>query len=231
MVQEATAAVAHHHGRVIDPPTGRAAAAQCHDVTVGYIEGAPILTGLSLEVPRTGLVRLHGPNGAGKTTIVEVLSGYLKPWSGRVTIIGEDAGSEAARRNRRVVRTAPALFEYMTVHDHLAVFAKTSETPLAVLLDRASALGLDEWLDANAGGLSSGTAKKLWYVLCTAGDPALIVLDEPFNAVDTDGVAVMVDELRGWAKQGRAVLVVCHTLPPGLEFDHTLSVTQAVVSA
>lgn len=214
----------------LETPTGPRPSARCQDVTVGYVEGSPVLSGLSLTVPARGLIRLHGPNGTGKTTIVEVLSGYLRPWSGSVRVGDADASSQAARKTRRVVRTAPALFEYMTVHDHLAVFARANGADLDHLLQRASALGLKEWLDENAGGLSSGTAKKLWYLLCTAGTAALYVLDEPFNAVDGDGVEVMVREIRSWAERGSAVLVVCHTLPPGLDVDGTILVTNDSVS-
>ncbi|MDV3220873.1 ATP-binding cassette domain-containing protein [Intrasporangium sp.] len=191
-------------------------------VTTGYVEGSPVLRDLSLRIPQTGLIRLHGPNGSGKSTVVEIASGYLRPWQGRVMVLDDDATSRHSRSRRRVVRTKPALFEYMTVHDHLAVFAKATGDSLARVLERATALGLDPWLSENAGGLSSGTGKKLWYLMCTTGDADLYLLDEPFNAIDDGGVEAIVDELTEWAAAGRCVVVICHTLPTRLRFDQVI---------
>ncbi|MGL4743526.1 MAG: ATP-binding cassette domain-containing protein [Dermatophilaceae bacterium] len=199
-------------------------------VTAGYLEGAPAVTELSLTIPSSGITRLHGPNGAGKSTVVELLSGYLRPWSGSVTVLGEDAGTARASRYRRVMRTSPALFAQMTVHDHLAVFAKATGEDPQVMRGRASRLGLDAWVDANAGSLSSGSAKKLWYVLCTSGDPRVVIVDEPFNAVDDTGIDTIVEELCRWRSAGRTIVVVCHTVPPGLVVDHMVNLPTATDS-
>jgi ABC-type multidrug transport system ATPase subunit len=188
-------------------------------VTTGYVEGRPVLSQFELAVPRGGLSRLSGPNGTGKSTVVELISGYLRPWAGTVSVLGMPAHSPRARQRRSVVRTQPALYDFMTVRDHLAFFARTLGDERDRLVGRAERLGLAPWFDENARSLSSGTAKKLWYVLCTAGSAELLVLDEPFNAVDSDGVELMVAELTEFAGE-RTVLMVCHTQPSSLRFDH-----------
>jgi ABC-type multidrug transport system ATPase subunit len=193
-------------------------------VTSGYVEGVPIVEDLTLDVPRGGVTRLAGPNGTGKSTVVELISGYLRPWAGSVSVLGHDAGSSAARDVRRVVRTEPALYEYMTVLDHLAFFARVTGDSVERVAARAEALGLAFWFNENARALSSGTAKKLWYVACTAGAADLLVLDEPFNAVDEAAVELMVADLAA-AAADRSVLLVCHTLPRSLTVDHTVALT------
>lgn len=213
-----------HHSRVM----ASSVAVDIRGVTAGYVEDQPVLHGLDLSVPTGGITRLVGPNGTGKSTVVELVSGYLRPWSGTVTLWGMPADSIAVRDARRIVRTAPALYEYMTVRDHLALFAKiTGESP-EVLVERAERLGLARWFDENARALSAGTAKKLWYVLGTAGRPQLYVLDEPFNAVDETATATMVADLMDLAAT-RSVLIVCHAVPAGLLIDQELSIAPKAV--
>lgn len=184
-------------------------------VTAGWVEDHPVLADLDVTVVGPGLTLVTGPNGAGKSTFVELLSGYLRPWSGRVTVNGHDAHTSAARERRRVCRTAPALFGLMTVRDHLALACGRAGAELPEVLERAERLGLGPWLDANAGTLSSGTARKAWYVMCTVGGFDLVALDEPFNALDADAVAIVTEELHAWAAD-RCVVVIAHAPPAGL---------------
>jgi ABC-2 type transport system ATP-binding protein len=88
-------------------------------VTAGYQQGRPVFVDASFSVPSGGLVHVQGPNGSGKSTLMELASGYLRPWSGVVRVGGLAAGSDEARRRRRVCRTQPALYPQMTLHDHL----------------------------------------------------------------------------------------------------------------
>lgn len=191
-------------------------------VTAGYDPDHPVIEDLTDRVPPRGVTRVRGGNGAGKSTLVEVLSGYLPPNQGQVTVGGHAADSAAARRIRRVVRTQPALLPFLTVRDHVALFATAYAIPLEPQLSRAAELGLTPWFDEQAGALSSGTAKKLWYLMCTGGQPDVVVLDEPFNAIDAEGTAVIVRELAEWALQ-RAVILVAHTLPHDLQVDHEIT--------
>ena len=190
-------------------------------VTAGWTQGSPVVRQLTVELERPGITAVTGPNGTGKSTLVELVSGYLRPWEGTVDVGGLPAHAPAARRHRRVCRTAPALFGLMTVRDHLVLAARSAGDDIARQLDRAEALGLAPWLDENAGTLSSGTAKKLWYLFCTAGQFDLVVLDEPFNALDADAIEHVVDEVGRWGAD-RCVLVVAHQPPARLRVDRTI---------
>jgi ABC-type multidrug transport system ATPase subunit len=193
-------------------------------LTAGYVADQPVLRDVSLTVPRRGVTRLGGRNGVGKSTLVEVLSGFLPPLDGEVRVLGRDAGNDDLRGPRRVVRTRPALYPFMTVRDHLAVACRARGADRSMTEERAVRLGLEPWLDENASTLSSGTAKKAWHVLSTVGEAELFILDEPFNAVDEAGVEAMVEEVHGWARSA-AVLVVCHTVPPALRVDQECDLT------
>lgn len=193
-------------------------------VTAGYVNGRAVVTDLSFTVERPGVVQLTGANGSGKSTVVELLSGYLRPWQGSVTVAGLRANDDAARATRRICRTKPALFAQMTSRDHLLLSARATGADPRRQLERAGAFGLDPWLDDNAGVLSSGSAKKLWYLVCTAGDFALAVLDEPYNALDSDSAALMSREIVDWRTHA-SVLLVCHTPPPALDIDVVISLS------
>jgi ABC-2 type transport system ATP-binding protein len=194
-------------------------AARLEDASLGYSAERPILTGVNLTIAARGVTRLGGPNGVGKSTLVEVLSGFLPLLAGKATVLGLAPDAEELRAQRRVVRTRPALYPFMTVRDHLAVACRARGADRAIAEARAERFGLRPWLDENASTLSSGTAKKAWHVLSSVGEAQLYVLDEPFNAVDEAGVEQMVSEIHAWG-QTAAVLVVCHTVPASLAFDH-----------
>ncbi len=191
-------------------------------VTAGYSRDRPVLRELTRTLTGPGLVRLDGSNGAGKSTLIEVASGYLRPFAGECRVDGRVAGDPEARRGRRVCRTAPALHPNLSVLDHLAVAADLTGTDRGELTARAAALGLDEWERSRTSALSTGTAKKLWWLLCTAGRFRVALLDEPFNGVDERSVSLMVDEVREWSRDGLVVLV-CHSVPSGLRVDATES--------
>lgn len=70
---------------------------------------------------------------------------------------------------------------------------------------------MEPWLGENAGNLSTGNVRKLWYVMNTVGQFDCVVLDEPFNGTDTEGVAYMVEEIRRWA-ESKLVVIVTHSL-------------------
>jgi ABC-type multidrug transport system ATPase subunit len=194
-------------------------AASLSQVTAGYATEHPVLHDVDLEVPARGITRLGGPNGAGKSTTIEVLSGYLVPLRGSATVLGRRADDPRLQADRRTLRTRPALYPYMTLRDHVLVACRARGADRRESIERAERLGLGPWLDHHASALSSGTAKKAWHVLSTVGQARLYLIDEPFNAVDDDGIAVIVDEMHQWARSA-AVLVVCHAAPAALSIDH-----------
>jgi ABC-type multidrug transport system ATPase subunit len=191
------------------------------DVTVGYQPGVPVLNAFSAQITGRGVVAVRGHNGAGKSTLVEVCSGYLRPWRGAVRIRGLAAHSPAARRRRRVCRTEPALYPNMTARDHLVFASRCLGVPPEPSLARAEHYGLAPWLEHDAKSLSAGNRRKLWLIMCTSGSFDVVLLDEPFNGLDTQGAERLGAEIREWSTTG-AVVLNSHTLPPGIEIHQVL---------
>lgn len=195
------------------------------DVTGGYVRDSPIISHADLALAHPGLVHLRGPNGSGKSTFGELVSGYLRPWSGHVLVNGHAAGDRAARASRRVCRAEPALFPAMTVHDHIVLTSRARGIGPEFGFRRAAALGLEPWLGKNAASLSTGTAKKLWYVMCTLGHFTVAVLDEPFNGVDAGSAEVMAGEMVEWS-DAAIVVLIAHALEATLPVSRAIDISE-----
>ncbi|WP_406304468.1 hypothetical protein OHA61_22015 [Streptomyces sp. NBC_00885] len=116
----------------------------------------------------------------------------------------------------------PPLYEHLTSREQLALMAGLWGTRIGTLLERVDALGLSARQDVLIGELSLGQRKKLGYVCATAHDPQLLLLDEPFNGLDSAAVTAVVDDLSRRKQQGRTIVWVSHTDPAGDLTDRTI---------
>lgn len=180
-------------------------------VFAGYSAERPIYENISFAFTGPALIHLQGKNGSGKSTFVELASGYLSPWAGTVLVNGARADDPGIRGKRRVCRSEAALFAQMTARDHLVFACIARDVDPGSEILRATQLGIEPWLGENAGNLSTGNVRKLWYVMNTVGQFDCVVLDEPFNGTDAEGAAYMVEEIRRWA-ESKLVVIVTHSL-------------------
>ncbi|MFD9907207.1 ATP-binding cassette domain-containing protein [Streptomyces sp. NPDC059063] len=173
--------------------------------------GTDVLRGFSARVDEGASVRVVGPNGSGKSTLLSVLAGLAVPDAGRVTVDGRAPGDPAVRALRGFVQEPPPLYEHLTAGEQLAFTAGVWGVPARELRERAGALGLGDRLDVLAGDLSLGQRKKLGYVCATAHAPRLVLLDEPFNGLDTEAEQAVRDDLARWRDEGRTLVLVSHS--------------------
>jgi ABC-type multidrug transport system ATPase subunit len=157
---------------------------------------------------------------------VELASGYLRPWKGSVTVLGVDAWEPRARKNRRILRSTIALYPAMTVQDHLAFAALSVGENRSALIGRAERLGLSPWFEASASSLSAGTARKLWFIFCTAGSFDLVVLDEPFTGLDELSAKIVCKQIKDWT-QDRTVILVDHQRNPIIDSNAICKIDMA----
>lgn len=154
-----------------------------------------------------------GPNGAGKTTTLRVLLGLERPSSGTATIGGTRYAE--LRNPARVVGAMledPGFRPRRTVERHLIAAAKSSGIPLARVGELISFVGLDGDVDTRIAALSLGMRQRLNAATALIGDPGVLVLDEPANGLDPEGIRWMRTLIRGLADEGRTVLVSSHVL-------------------
>lgn len=149
-----------------------------------------------------------GPNGAGKTTTLRCLLGLVRPTSGSTAIGGTPY--PALTRPGRVVGAA---LEAASFHpgrsalDHLRVYAPQVGVPDSRARDVLHLVGLDDAADRRVGGFSLGMRQRLALATTLLGDPPVLLLDEPANGLDPEGISWLRGFLRALAAQGRTVLV------------------------
>ncbi len=154
-----------------------------------------------------------GPNGAGKTTTLRMLLGLVRPSAGTATI-----GGTSYRDLDRPLATVGTALEAASFHpgrsarNHLAVYAAAAGIPAARVGAVLDLVGLGQYGDRRVGGYSLGMRQRLGLALALLGDPQVLVLDEPVNGLDPEGIRWIRTFLRDLAAEGRTVLVSSHLL-------------------
>jgi ABC-2 type transport system ATP-binding protein len=168
---------------------------------------------LSFEVDQGTVVGFLGPNGAGKTTTLRTLLGLVSPTAGSARIDGKPY-----RELADPVRHVGAVLEASSFHpgrsarNHLRVVATAAGLPPTRADETLAQVGLAEAARRRVGGFSLGMRQRLGLATALLGDPQVLILDEPANGLDPEGVHWLRGLLRHLADQGRTVLVSSHVL-------------------
>ncbi|SCF11762.1 ABC-2 type transport system ATP-binding protein [Micromonospora viridifaciens] len=168
---------------------------------------------LSFTVEPGHVTGFLGPNGAGKTTTMRILTGLMSPTAGTATI-----GGLAYRRLPQPSRTVGAVFDTTAFHpghtarDHLRVYAAMGAHPDRRVDDLLDLLGLAPAADRRTRTFSTGMRQRLNLATALLGDPRVLLLDEPSNGLDPEGMSWLRQFLRDLAGDGRTVLVSSHVL-------------------
>ncbi|WP_246085770.1 ATP-binding cassette domain-containing protein [Pseudonocardia hydrocarbonoxydans] len=168
---------------------------------------------LTFAVERGTVTGFLGPNGSGKTTTLRMLLGLVAPTAGEARINGLRFG-ELPHPARVVgaVLEAQGFHPARSARAHLAACAAAIRVPDAAVGHVLTAVGLDTAAGRPVGGFSLGMAQRLALATALLGDPQVLVLDEPANGLDPEGIAWLRAFVRGFAAQGRTVLVSSHAL-------------------
>jgi ABC-2 type transport system ATP-binding protein len=154
-----------------------------------------------------------GPNGAGKSTTMRLILGLDSPTSGVVTVNGRNYRDE-----KHPMRAVGALLDGRAVHPgrsahaHLLALARTNGLPRRRVDEVIQAVGLEKVARRRAGAFSLGMGQRLGIAAALLGDPATVLLDEPVNGLDPEGIRWIRSLLRGLAAEGRTVLVSSHLM-------------------
>ncbi|AZA10630.1 ABC transporter ATP-binding protein [Corynebacterium gerontici] len=179
---------------------------------------------LSFDVEPGKITGFLGPNGAGKTTTMRMILGLDRPTSGSATIDGQ-----AFRELRAPLHTVGALLDAKAVHpnrsarNHLLWIAQSNGIPSKRVDEVLELVGLSSVAKKRAGSFSLGMGQRLGLATALLGDPKVLLLDEPVNGLDPEGIRWVREFLRWLAGEGRTVLVSSHLLSEmALTADHLL---------
>ena len=179
---------------------------------------------LSFTVEPGRVTGFLGPNGAGKSTTMRLIVGLDRPNSGTATI-----GGLAYQQLVQPLRTVGALLEARSVHpgrsarNHLLFLAETQGFPARRVDEVLDLVGLTDVANKRAGGFSLGMSQRLGIAAAMLGDPQVLLLDEPVNGLDPEGVRWIRNLLRSLAAEGRTVFVSSHLMSEmALTADHLI---------
>lgn len=171
------------------------------------------LDGITFKVKPGQVTGFVGPNGAGKSTTIRVILGLDAPDEGRALV-----GGSAYRQLHRplchvgALVDAAALQPSRTGRNHLLWIARSQQLPARRVDEVIELVGLASAARRKAGGYSLGMRQRLGIATAMLGDPPVVILDEPFNGMDPEGIVWIRHLLRSLATQGRAVLVSSHLM-------------------
>ncbi|HVV19275.1 MAG TPA: ABC transporter ATP-binding protein [Pseudonocardiaceae bacterium] len=163
-----------------------------------------------------------GPNGAGKSTTMRMILGLDAPTSGEVTVNGRHYADHAAPLHEvGALLEAKAVHTGRSAYHHLLAQALTTGIPRRRVDEVIELVGLQDVARQRVGGFSLGMGQRLGVAAALLGDPATLVLDEPVNGLDPEGVRWIRNLLRGLAAEGRTVFVSSHLMSEmALTADH-----------
>ncbi|MBN2362884.1 ABC transporter ATP-binding protein [candidate division WOR-3 bacterium] len=173
------------------------------------------LDGLSFFVGRGKIYGLLGPNGAGKSTTMKILSGLINKDGGSAKIFSESAGTMKSKSIIGFLPENPVFYSHLTGKEFLSLsFALLGKTQnkhtLEVLLE---SVGISKSSENHIKTYSKGMLQRLGIAQALAGDPEVLILDEPLSGVDPVGRAEIKEIIRKLKYDGKTVIISTHTLP------------------
>ena len=185
------------------------------NLTLGY-DRHPAVHHLSGEIPAGALVAVVGPNGAGKSTLLKGLAGELRPIGGRIVLSELPPGGLAYMPQRSEIdHSFPiSVFEVvaMGLWHEIGAFGGLSRSQRERVRAALAAVGMSGFEARPIGSLSGGQLQRARFARLMLQDAPLILLDEPFAAIDSRTVDDLVALILGWHAEGRTILTVVHDL-------------------
>jgi zinc/manganese transport system ATP-binding protein len=192
-----------------------AAQIKFRDVTLGY-DRHPAVHHLNGEVAQGALLAVVGPNGAGKSTLFRGLAGILKPLAGSIDLGGLDIRDIAyLPQSVDIDRTFPiSVFDLVGtgLWRKTGFFGGMGKPARDKITQALAAVGLNGFENRSIGTLSGGQMQRMLFARALLQDARLIVLDEPFNAIDAKTSADLLALVRRWHGEGRTVLAALHDM-------------------
>lgn len=170
------------------------------------------LTGVSFSAPNGSVTGFVGPNGAGKSTLLRIVTGLDRPDAGTVSIDGVEQPPGAARSNVGALLDASWVHSRRTASDHLLALALLQGLPTSRVGEVLEVTGLGHVAQRRIGQFSLGMRQRLGIAAALLSRPTNVILDEPINGLDPDGITWVRRLARDLAGQGAAVLMSSHLL-------------------
>ena len=179
----------------------------------------PALRDITFDVEPGASMALLGRNGAGKTTLLRMLAGLSRPGRGTIRICGTDARDRMTRRSIGILGHGISLYEELSAIENLRLFARIYgvEDADAAASEWLERTGLEKVRDGLVREFSRGMRQRLAVARAFLHSPSVLLLDEPFTALDDRAIALLQSLLRDAIAEGRTVVLSTHQLREALE--------------
>ena len=210
------------------------AALQFRDLTLGY-NRQPAVLGLEASVQAGSLTAIVGPNGAGKSTLLKGVTGALVPMTGKI-VLGKSARDDIAYlpQQAEMDRSFPmsvADLVAMGLWREIGAFGGLRLRHRTQVADAISAVGLEGFEHRAIGSLSGGQMQRALFARLMLQDTPVVLLDEPFTAIDARSMADLLQIVRRWHGEGRTVMAVLHDFDTvRAHFPETLMLARELVA-
>ena len=193
-----------------------------------YYGDFPALRKIQLSIAPGSTVALLGRNGAGKTTLLRIIAGLSKASEGSVKIAGSDVRQETTRRRIGVLGHGISLYDELSATENLVLFAKLYglPDPEKQALEWLERTGLDRVRDGLVREFSRGMRQRLAVARAFIHSPDILLLDEPFTALDDRAIAVLQSLLADAHAAGRTIVMSTHQLKEALELATHVALIQ-----
>lgn len=211
------------------------------DITVTYRNGHTALKGASFSVPRGSITALVGINGSGKSTLFKTIMSFVKPATGRVTILGSDIQTALKANQVAYVPQAedvdwnfPVLVSDVVMmgrYGHMNWLRIPRAIDHEKVVQALARVNMSEFADRQIGELSGGQQKRVFLARALAQESRVILLDEPFTGVDVKTENQIIALLRDLRLEGHVILVSTHNLGSVPQFcDRTVLINRTVLA-
>ena len=173
------------------------------------------VAGLDMTVPVGAIYGFIGENGSGKSTTEKIICGLIPKSGGSVKLYGKDHTDPAVRERLGVLIEAPGCFPYLTVWDNMMLEAKNlrMQDPAAEVIKVLKTVRMEGAAGNKYKNCSLGMKQRVGIAMALLGDPLLLVLDEPLNGLDADGMRIMREVFLDIVKDGkRSIVISSHLL-------------------
>ncbi len=179
----------------------------------------PALRDIAFQLEPGACLALLGRNGAGKTTLLRILAGLSRPARGRVSLLGADVRRQATRQRIGVLGHGIGVYEELSALENLRLFARLygMADPARTALSWLERTGLDPVKDGLVREFSRGMRQRLAVARAFLHEPAVLLLDEPFTALDDRAIGVLQGLLAEARARGATIVLSTHQLREALE--------------
>jgi len=186
---------------------------QFKNITKKYY-GLTALNRVCFEIPENSIFGILGANGSGKSTLMKIMAGLIREWSGDVIFKGESVKKDdlKTKKDFGFLIESPTFYEYLSAHRNLEILARISDVDFKMINHVLELVGLSLRSDDLVSSFSYGMKQRLGIAQVLLHNPKVVVLDEPNNGLDPNGVSDMIRLIKNMKSEGKTICISTHNL-------------------